>query len=171
MSVKALVLAASRHGSTAGIAAEIQGELARHGVDAVLVPLGEAPPPDAFDVVVLGSAVYVGRWMDEAKAYASRHQQALRARRVYLFSSGPLGDPPHPPEEPADAPVMKKLTGARDHATFPGRLDKAGLNLAERAMVKLVQAPYGDYRPWERIRAWARGIAVDAEALPAGGVP
>lgn len=154
-----LVVAASRHGSTTGIAQRIRDELARQGVEASLAGPEDAPPPDAFDAVVLGSAIYVGRWMESVKAYAHRHRDALRAKPVFLFSSGPLGHPPVPADEPADAPLLRTLTGARDHVTFPGRLDPRGLSLAERAMVKLVKAPHGDYRPWDRIDAWAREVA------------
>ena len=157
--MRVLVVVASRHGATRGIAEVLRDELAQRGCDAVLAAAADAPPPEAFDVVVLGSAVYVGRWMEEAKRYAERHRDTLRARPVYLFSSGPLGDPPKPDEDPADAAALRDLTGAREHATFAGKLDRAGLSLAEKAMARLVKAPEGDYRAWNVIRAWAAGIA------------
>ena len=33
------------------------------------------------------------------------------------------------------------------------------MGFAERTIIKLVGAPYGDFRNWEEIAAWAHGIA------------
>jgi hypothetical protein len=61
-----LVSAALRHGSTAEIAAAICDELRQRGLRArVLVP-AEVTALDSYDVVVLGSAVYVGHWLRSA---------------------------------------------------------------------------------------------------------
>lgn len=166
--MKALIVTASRHGSTKGIADSLRDELALRGWDVVATGPQDAPPPDAFDVVILGSAIYTGRWMAEEKDYAQRHQNALLTKPVYLFSSGPLGDPPVPAEDPADAAAMKELTHARAHVTFAGRLERSELTFAEKAMVKMVKAPYGDFRPWAQVRAWAD--AIDAgERAPRSG--
>lgn len=156
---RVLVVTASRHGSTAGIGQRIQAELRAQGVDATLDDAPAARGPEGFDAVVLGSAVYAARWMPAMKEYATRHQDALRARPVFLFSSGPLGDPPVPAEAPPDAAAMVALTRAREHVTFAGSLRKEDLSLAEKAMVRMVKAPYGDFRPWPAVVAWARSIA------------
>jgi len=49
---------------------------------------------DGFDAVVLGSAVYAGHWLKPARELVDRSRDALAARPVWLFSSGPIGDPP-----------------------------------------------------------------------------
>jgi menaquinone-dependent protoporphyrinogen oxidase len=54
---------------------------------------------------------------------------------------------------------MAESTGAREHRVFPGRLDRHELGLMERAVVGLVRAHDGDYRPWPEIVAWADAIA------------
>jgi hypothetical protein len=54
-----------------------------------------------------------------------------------------------------------ETTHARDHRVFPGVMDKDGLGFGERAVVAVVRAPAGDYRPWDEIHAWALGIARD----------
>ena len=90
----------------------------------------------------------------------------LSERPVWLFSSGPLGEPAKPEAPPTDAAEMLEATGARDHMVFPGNLDKHRLGLAERAIVAAVKAPEGDYRPWAEIDAWAGRIAA-ALATPA----
>jgi menaquinone-dependent protoporphyrinogen oxidase len=45
-----------------------------------------------YEAVVLGSAVYAGSWMKDAVSFAERHGDALARMRVWLFSSGPLGE-------------------------------------------------------------------------------
>src|SRR4051794_11513288 len=59
------VVVASRHGATAEIGAALARELAAGaaGVSAVAVPASHRPDPTPFDAVVLGSAVYAGRWL------------------------------------------------------------------------------------------------------------
>jgi menaquinone-dependent protoporphyrinogen IX oxidase len=158
-----LVTAASNHGSTAEIATAIARaiEQAGHGLSAVAVPVDQRPEPGRFDAVVLGSAVYVGRWLESAREYATAHAATLRDRPVWLFSSGPIGEPPFPPDEPHDAAPLSQLLAVRQHVVFPGRLDKGRLSFGERAMVTAMRAPLGDFRDWAAVRGWAESIAAE----------
>jgi menaquinone-dependent protoporphyrinogen oxidase len=162
-----LVTAASKHGATQGIAEALARALREHlapsGGRVDEVPVVRDPSPDRYDAVVLGSAVYAGSWRDEARHWASAHAASLRERDVWLFSSGPIGDPPFPPDEPHDVPPLLQVTGARGHHVFPGRLDKQLLSFPERAMVTAMRAPLGDFRDWAAVAAWAAHIAA---ALP-----
>jgi menaquinone-dependent protoporphyrinogen oxidase len=163
--MKILVTAASKHGSTDEVArtiAEVLGE-AGHSV-AVAAP-ETVTSVDAYDAVVVGSAVYFGRWMEPATVFVKRLAQGLAGRPVWLFSIGPLGDPPKPEAEPTDVPALLETSRAREHRLFPGRLDKRGLSLGEKIVAKGVKAPEGDFRPWAEIRAWAAEIA--SSLLPA----
>jgi menaquinone-dependent protoporphyrinogen oxidase len=166
---------ASRHGGTADIAAALARGAAGcpagrdAGLSAIAVPATRRTSPTSFAAVVLGSAVYAGRWLDEARQYAALHADALRTRPVWLFSSGPIGEPPFPPDEPHDAAPIAALTGAREHRVFPGRLDEARLSFGERAMVTAMRAPLGDFRDWNAVDAWAARIAAAVvERVPAG---
>jgi len=49
----------------------------------------------AYAAIVLGSGVYVGSWRDDAKWFVARHGAQVTARPVWLFSTGPIGDPRH----------------------------------------------------------------------------
>jgi len=44
---------------------------------------------------------------------------------------------------------------------FPGRLERAELNISERALVALVRAKPGDYRDMEVVAEWAGTIAAE----------
>jgi menaquinone-dependent protoporphyrinogen oxidase len=109
--------------------------------------------------VVLGSAVYMGQWMKPARELAERSADALAARPVWLFSSGPVGESAKPAGNPVDVTKILQATGARDHHIFTGKLVKKHLSFPDRAMASAIRAAEGDFRNWAEIRAWATSIA------------
>ena len=157
--MRVLVTAASKHGGTVEIARAIGAALSEARLDTDVRPIEEVTTLEPYDAVVLGSGVYMGRWLEPAKRFIERNGAALATRPVWLFSSGPLGDPPKPAEVPSDVTGLIETTHARDHRIFPGVLVKGELGFAERAMVAAVRAPAGDFRPWDEIQVWALGIA------------
>lgn len=157
--MRVLVTAASKYGSTAEIAQAIGDVLAGRGVDATVVPIDGVVAVDDYDAVVLGSAVYAGHWLSPAKEFVDTNAKALAARPVWLFSSGPIGEPPKPDEDPVDAKSMMEAAAAREHQVFAGKLDRARLGFAEKAIALALRAPYGDFRDWSEIRLWASDIA------------
>jgi menaquinone-dependent protoporphyrinogen oxidase len=158
--MKLLVAAASKHGSTLEIAEAIAEELRAAGADVDLREAGGVSSIEDYDGVVLGSAIYMGNPMKEARQFADRHHEALLRLPVWLFTSGPIGDEdPKPEGDPAGLPPLVEAAGALEHMSFTGKLDRKQLSLLERAAVKAVKAPYGDFRDWDGIRAWARSIA------------
>ena len=58
-----------------------------------------------------------------------------------------------------DVSKVIAATGAIDHRVFAGKLDKSQLGRLERAMVRMVRAPEGDYRDWAEVSHWASDIA------------
>jgi len=159
VAVKVLVSAASRHGATVEMAANIGAALQAAGHDAFVLAPDEVQRVDGYDAAVIGSGVYVGKWLEPAKDLLARHKVALSGIPVWLFSSGPIGDPPKPVEDPLDAAPLVALVGAREHRTFPGMVDRKRLGFGEKAMVAAVHAAEGDYRPWDEIEAWSQSIA------------
>ncbi|MGA7989600.1 MAG: flavodoxin domain-containing protein [Candidatus Dormiibacterota bacterium] len=156
-----LVTYASKHGATAGIAERIGATLQRRGVDACVLPTSDVRELQEYDAAVIGSAVYMGRWMKEATSFVRRHQTELTRIPVWLFSSGPVGPKPMP--EAADLAELRTLLSVQGDVTFDGALDTQKLSLPERMMVKAVRAPYGDYRAWDRIDEWTCSIAASLE--------
>ena len=157
--MRILVASASKHGSTSEIARTIGASLMFRKIDADVVDVEDVESLDGYGAVVLGSGIYMGHWMEPAKRFVDHHAAELLARPVWLFSSGPLGEPAKPAEGPADAAAMMEATHAREHRVFPGSLWKDELGIAERAMVAAVRAPEGDFRPWAEIDDWAGHIA------------
>ena len=157
--MRVLVTAASKHGATREIAEAICERLIANGVRAWLAAPDDVSTLDSADAVVLGSAVYAGHWLEPARSLVERFEYSLRERPVWLFSSGPVGDPPVPRDEAVDVADVLKATGARSHAVFPGRIDRSLLGFAERALVRTLRVPEGDFRDWDAISAWADEIS------------
>jgi menaquinone-dependent protoporphyrinogen oxidase len=167
--MKVLVAVATRHGSTREIADEIG-----KSVGIALRDAGDEAEVDVlftetvtsvagYDAVILGSAVYMGQWLASAKKFAHDHRDALRAVPVWLFSSGPVGEPLKPAEDPGDVPALD----AREHRLFGGKIDKDGMRFAERAVVVALRVKEGDYRDWPAIRSWGLDIGVALHATSA----
>lgn len=164
--MRILVTAASRHGATAEIAELLAERLAARGHERDLRPPEEVEDLHGIEAVVLGSAVYAGLWLKTARDAIDRLGPDLRLRPVWLFSSGPLGDPPQPHEEP-DVAGLIAATGAIEHRTFPGALDLHKLQYSERLMVRAAHAPEGDFRDPAAVRQWAERIDAHLRAGPA----
>ena len=158
--MKVLVAVASKHGATEEIAATIGRALGVRGLDVDVTRVDDVAGLDPYEAVVLGSAVYMGQWLEPARAFAEQHADELAGRPTWLFSSGPLGSPPKPkPDKAVQIDAIIAQTGAREHRVFVGKLDKSRLSLGMRAVVRAVHAPYGDFRDWAAIAAWADEIA------------
>ena len=164
-----LVAAASKHGATREIADAIARELTRHDVPAEVRDVGEVDDLDRFDAVVLGSAVYMGHWLEPARKFVERRGPHLAEKQTWLFSSGPVGELAHAPKEAEDVCDVDHLvatTNAVEHRLFSGSLDKSTLGFPERAVMRAVGAREGDYRDWGAIEAWASDIAATLESSP-----
>jgi menaquinone-dependent protoporphyrinogen oxidase len=156
--MRILIAYASKHGATALIAERIGATLRLRDLDATVLPISDVPQPLRYDATVVGSAVYMGRWMKEATSFVRQHEAELAQMPLWLFSSGPVGPKSLP--EAAELAEFRSLRNVSSDATFDGSLDAQKLSLSERMMVKAVRAPYGDYRQWDRIDEWAGTIAV-----------
>ncbi len=165
------VIYASKHGSTREIAEAITDELRAAGQAATCVRAGEVHGLGDCDAVVLGSAVYMGRWRHEAKHVLRRHGPALEAMPFWVFSSGPVGDPAEEQEgaekwlEPRRVIERAEELGVREHVVFGGSVSKDPHGFVERSMARNTPEEFQDRRDWEQIRAWARSIAAELGAL------
>jgi menaquinone-dependent protoporphyrinogen oxidase len=168
-----LVVYASKHGSTRGIAERIAAKLTEKGHPAEARSVQEASGLEGYNAFVIGSAAYGFHWMDEALAFVKSNSAVLKRVPVWLFSSGPLGNEATDQKGrdlltatvPKEIPELQGVVEARGHRVFFGALDPDTLGFAERALRKLPAAraalPEGDFRDWDEIDAWAAEIASD----------
>jgi menaquinone-dependent protoporphyrinogen oxidase len=162
--MKIQVITATRHGSTAEVGEAIARRLAERGHKVAVFDAGSADlEPD--QPVVLGSPIYMGKWLKPARAILDQLAAEPAGRQVFIFSLGPVGDPPRPDDaSPEDAVVAFAMNRAASTKLFAGLLDSRRLGRMERLAIKAVKAPDGDYRDWVAIEQWADEIADLLEA-------
>jgi menaquinone-dependent protoporphyrinogen oxidase len=154
-----LIAYASKHGSTREIATRIAVRLRERSEQVHVSNVNEVHDVAAYQAVIIGSAIYFGSWVKEAKAFVRRYESALRDRPVWLFSSGPVGDAILP--GPKELPEFDAAIHPRSHRIFSGALDARNLSFPERLAVKAAKAPLGDFRDWAEIDAWADSIVAE----------
>jgi menaquinone-dependent protoporphyrinogen oxidase len=165
--MRVLVAVASKYGATREIADAIGRGLSESGIEVEVRDVTDTPDLAGVDAVVLGSAVYAGRWLEGARSFVDEHAEELAACPTWLFSSGPIGDPPRPAEgEAVHIEDILERTSAREHRVFAGKLDRTKLTFGERAIAFAFRAAVGDFRDWHAIAAWAREIAAALAAQP-----
>ena len=91
---RVLVAYASKMDSTREIADKIGSRLDEAGFDVLVRSCADAPPAKEFSAVVIGSAIYMRRWLKDATTYLAREAHELAGRPTYLFQSGPCSDKP-----------------------------------------------------------------------------
>ncbi|MGD0862999.1 MAG: flavodoxin domain-containing protein [Candidatus Limnocylindrales bacterium] len=176
-----LVAYASRHGATRGIAERIAETLRGAGLEAEALPVASLKSLAGYDAFVIGSAAYMFHWLRGAAELVRRNRTVLAEKPVWLFSSGPLGGATDAKGRDQKVVAMPKemaeladAVHARDHRVFFGALEagRRPIGLAER-FVSLMPAareglPWGDFRDWPEIEAWAAAIARDLQQVPPG---
>jgi menaquinone-dependent protoporphyrinogen oxidase len=157
MAATTLIAYATKHDSTHQVAEVVADVLRDDGLDVDVRPASDVTDVEPYDVVVIGGALYMGRWHRDARRLLSHHRAALAVRPVFVFGMGPL--------EMVDDQVAasrKQLDNALSKvpevkpigvAIFGGVVDPENLHFPFNHM------PAGDARDPEAIRAWAHDVA------------
>ena len=166
-----LIAAASKHGATRKIAERIGAGLAHRGIAVDVRNLEDVEDLGGYEAFVLGSGIYLGNWLKQARRFVEAHASELTKRPTWLFASGSIvGDPPVANDPNALraglADRLVETTHAREHKLFAGKLDKSKLGLLERAAVRGAHASEGDHRDWQAIDDWAALIAHELQQNP-----
>ena len=162
--MKVLVTYGTWVGSTAGVAEWIAEGLRQTGAEVTLVPAEDAPGPEGFDAVVIGSAIRAGMWNKHAKKYVHKHADALAAMPTAFFSVGLTVT-----EEADDAydrsrEFTEKMladvpdVSAADIGVFAGAFDPAKLGGLVGFAMRNVDIPTGDFRDEDVVTQWAREL-------------
>jgi menaquinone-dependent protoporphyrinogen oxidase len=179
--MRILVAFATRHGSTAGIAARIAERLTSAGHEAEARPAAGVRDAGGYDAFVIGGAAYMFHWLGDATKFVERNRDVLAVRPTWLFSSGPIGTDLVDKQGrdvfettiPKEFPHLRELIRPRGERIFFGALDPDAkpIGMAERFMRVMPAAkdalPKGDFRDGPAIDAWSDEIAASLKA-PAG---
>ena len=159
MNTRSILLAyTTRFGSTQEVAETITSALREARLEVDLQIMQEVRTLANYDVVVLGAAIYNGKWHTDAHQFVAQHQETLSQRPVAIFTLGPLSNSNAAKRnsrrqldsELAKYPWLKPVA----LEIFAGKLDpsKPGMGFFEKML------PARDYRNWDAIRTWANTL-------------
>ena len=157
MSERILVTYATRAGSTAEVAAAIGESLGERGLPVDVKPIKENPDPSGYRVVVIGSAIRMGKWLPEAVEFVKANQAALGQTQVALFTVHMLNtrdDEASRAARLAYLDAVRPLVHGAKEVYFDGRIDFSRLSLLDRLISKAVGSVEADNRDWDKIRGW-----------------
>jgi menaquinone-dependent protoporphyrinogen oxidase len=168
LSLAVLVAHASKHGSTAEVAADVAATLRACGLEVDVRPAAEVAELTGYGAVVLGGALYMGRLHADARRFLARHRETLTSVPLAVFAMGPrslaeadvAGSRAQLDRALAALPELEPVSVA----IFGGVLEPAKLRFPFSRM------PAVDARDPDAIRAWAERFAA-LLAKPAPAVP
>jgi menaquinone-dependent protoporphyrinogen oxidase len=153
---RTLVAFASKHGSTEEVARAIGAQLGEAGHDVDIRDAAVVTNLDAYEGVVLGGSLYVGRLHPDAREFLRRHQAAFGGRPLAVFALGPRTLGAH---EVADS--RKQLDSALARLDLQPTLVTifGGVVQPRKLRFPLNRIPQSDARDWSAIAAWTDQVA------------
>jgi menaquinone-dependent protoporphyrinogen oxidase len=157
MSASILVAYGTKHGSTLEVASAVAETLQEHGLAVDTLPAASVEDLAPYSRVVVGGAIYMGRWHPDALGFLQRHRHALAAMPVAVFGMGPRTLEEHDAKASREQ-LLKALAKVpevdpAEVAVFGGVIEPRALRFPFNRM------PASDARDWSAIRAWASEVA------------
>jgi menaquinone-dependent protoporphyrinogen oxidase len=156
MAADVLIVYASKRGSTEQVARRVGEVLRAQGLSTAIEPAEEVDDLEGFRAVVVGGAIYTGRWHREARRFLHRHHEALTDLPLAVFALGPGKDTPEDfaqSRRQLDHALAKEPdVQPREVAVFGGVIDPERMHFPFNHMAKV------DLRDWPSIHAWAAGL-------------
>lgn len=164
MSKKVLILFASRSGSTADTATIIAHEikLKQKEITIDVLPVNKATNITSYDLIILGSAIRMGRPLPEMLSFIKSYCPILKTKKIICFAlcMNLYTETDKTLQEckafltpfNACAPIESKI--------FAGGVDASKLGFFGRLILKMAKTPQGDFRKLDVIKTWAAEIAL-----------
>jgi menaquinone-dependent protoporphyrinogen oxidase len=160
-----LLAFATKHGSTQEVAESIAAILVASGNEVDVRAAEDVRDLSDYDGVILGGALYMGRWHGDALGFLERHRDALATIPIAVFAMGPhtLADAD---VASARAQLDRALAKVPDVspsavAIFGGVIDPNTLRFP------LSRMRASDARDWQAIAAWTNEVAAIFAGTPA----
>jgi menaquinone-dependent protoporphyrinogen oxidase len=179
---QALIVYGTRYGATAGTSEEMAKVLRAEGLEVKVVNAKKEKVKDisAYDLIIVGSGMQMGKWTGEPEDFLKQFQKELAGKKLAIFVSSAaqaLIEYEKKSEEIEKArkqylddkiskynlkPVSSVILGGvwdynqmnflfkRTLSSFKPRIEASGF--------KEVQPGLYDTRDWPAIRAWAKGL-------------
>lgn len=158
-----LVTYASKTGCTQGIAEKIGETLQAAGATVDVLPVGAKANPDSYDAVIVGSGARIGKWLGSARKWVVKNAGALQGKPVAFFTAClTLAQEPEKTDEVrayTDPVIEESGVHPVDIGLFAGWFVPEKFGAVGRAVLSKMDSPQGDFRDWDAIEAWAKGVA------------
>jgi menaquinone-dependent protoporphyrinogen oxidase len=162
MEKRVLVAYASKYGSTGGVADAIGKEFCKKEMATDVALIRDAGNLSSYQGVVIGSAIYMGKWLSEAMDFVKENRNILSQVPVaYFLVCMTLSRPTEENRTKVLSymdPILKSVPEIKPVGigTFAGAMDYNNLSWINKKILKSKETPEGDFRDWNVIRAWAR---------------
>lgn len=153
---RVLITYATRAGSTKEVAEYVSRVFAEKQIHADVQPVKAVKSLEGYDGVIVGSAIRAGHLMPEAINFVKRYQGLLHNLPTAYFVvclTMQEDTPEHRQEVDAYLNPLSAIVQPVSKGLFSGVMDSAKLGFPWKSLMK--NAPQGDFRRWEEIRAWA----------------
>jgi len=154
-----LVAYATKRGSTREVAAEVARVIRQSGVEVEISPAREVKSVDRYRAVVLGGALYMGRWHKDARKLLKRYRSELVSLPLAVFAMGPKSTDPEALEG-AGAELARALDAVPEIHPFSTAVFGGVFSLGKKHTI--------DARDWKAIESWAyevvRGLSARSGA-------
>ena len=185
--MKALIAFGTRYGATAGTSEEIAGILREEGFDVKIVNLKDEKVKDIseYDLIVVGSGMKMGKWVNEPKDFLNQFQKELNHKKLAILVSSmrtfaeKLGKTQEEGVCSAQEATEKILTECNlkpiSVGIFGGVINYNKMGFFERKMMGFLKAQLEkegfketepglyDMHNWNEIRNWAKELSIQAK--------
>jgi len=159
---RVLVAYASLAGSTGEVAEAIGRVLCAGGAAMDVRRVQDVADPSEYRAVVLGSAIRMGRLLPEMVSFVEKNASVLQVMpTAYFVCCGILRDDTQENRDEASGYLdpVRQVVGPVGEGLFAGKIDYGTIAPLEANSLRMLEAPEGDWRDWEAIRAWAGELA------------
>lgn len=159
--MKTVIIYATRYGCTEKAVKLLQAKLPGETI-IVNVAKEKAPDLSAFDTVILGGPIYVGKIHGALSAYMRRNREALTNKRLALFICAGEQDPAVTEKQLTSAFPEELYSRAVVREVLGGELHLNKVDFATKLVLRFVKGIREDYSRLSeaRIDRLARGISV-----------
>lgn len=160
---KVLVAYASKCGSTGEVAQAIAEQLCAHGATVDVRRIADVGDVSEYDAFVIGSAIRMGSWLGEAKAFVEANAATLQAAPTAFFTVHMLNiddSEESTNNRAAYVAPIHAIMQPQTEAFFAGKIDLGKMSFLDRMISKMMKAQDEDKRNWGEIKAWADQISL-----------